>query len=172
MEELLRKYRIRAVWHFTARSNWPLIAEHGLLSLAELHRRGIEVPAPGGNDWSHEADRIKGLHEYVHLAFTTSHPMLYRAREEGRIADPIWIQIDPSILLQDGVKFCTDVSNKAGVPILEPADAIEQIDFDALFTYMNWADPEIRARRLAAEKSEVLVPRKVSIHKIIGHKNG
>ena len=37
--------------------NIPLIREHGgLLSLTRLRKKKIEIPVPGGNDWSHEAD--------------------------------------------------------------------------------------------------------------------
>jgi hypothetical protein len=99
MQAILTRYRIDAVWHFTDRSNLALIQEHqGLLSLAESRRRGIKVPAPGGNDWSHDADEIKGVHEYVHLAFLDDHPMLYVAKKESRITDPVWLKIDASIL--------------------------------------------------------------------------
>ncbi len=86
METILKKYKFDGVWHFTDRSNIKLIKEHqGLLSLREAERRRIVIPAPGGNKWSHDADRIKGLHEYVHLAFVDDHPMLFRAKNEGRM---------------------------------------------------------------------------------------
>ena len=173
MGTILNRYKIDAIWHFTDRSNLALVEEHqGLLSLAELERRGIKIPAPGGNEWSHDADKMKGVHEYVHLAFVDDHPMLYWAKKDGRIADPIWLKIDSSILLQDGVRFCSDVSNKSGVAILDPAEAIEQIDFEVLFTYMDWRNPEIRTRRQAAIKSEILIPDFVPIGKILDYKNG
>lgn len=167
MRTLLAKHKIDAVWHFTDRSNLELIYRHkGLFSLAELERRGIEVPTPGGNNWSHEADKLKGLDKYVHLSFLNDHPMLFRAMQDGRILDPVWLKIESSILLQDGVRFCSDVSNKSGVAILNPEEAIEQIDFDVLFTYMDWRNPDVQARRQAAIKSEILVPDSVPIEKI------
>ena len=68
------------------RSNIESIKKNGgLLSLGALERRGIEIPVPGGNQWSHDADKMKGLHEYVHLAFVDDHPMLFRSKQEGRI---------------------------------------------------------------------------------------
>ncbi len=173
MNTVLAKYKFDAVWHFTDRSNLKSIEEHeGLLSLEELERRGLEIPAPGGNQWSHDADRMKGVDGYVRLAFIDDHPMLYRAEQEGRIPDPIWLRIDSSILLVEGVRFCCEVSNKSDAAILDAEEAKEQIDFDVLFTYMDWQDPEIQARRQAAIKSEVLVPRCVPIEKILGYKNG
>lgn len=173
MDTILAKYGFDGVWHFTDKSNLELIQEHkGLLSLAEAERRGIQIPVPGGNEWSHDADKMKGVHEFVHLAFVDDHPMLFRATQEGRIPNPIWLKIKSTILLGAGVRFCADVSNKAGVQILAAEEAKEQIDFDVLFTYMDWRDPEIQARRKAAIKSEILVPDFIPIDQILGFKNG
>ncbi len=173
MKTILAKYKFDEIWHFTDKSNLDLIVKNkGLLSLGELERREIEIPVPGGNDWSHDADRMKGVQEYVHLAFVDDHPMLYRAKQEGRIPDPIWLRIDSSILLQDNVRYTSEVSNKSGVPILQPEEAINEIDFEVLFTRTDWRDPTIQARRQAAIKSEILVPDIVPIDKILGYKNG
>ncbi|MCY3689495.1 MAG: DarT ssDNA thymidine ADP-ribosyltransferase family protein [Gammaproteobacteria bacterium] len=172
MKSILEKYGFDGIWHFTDRSNLKLIGEHGLLSLAEAERRGIEIPSPGGNDWSHEADRAKGLHEFVHLAFVDDHPMLFYARREARILDPIWLKIRSSILLQEGLRFSSDVANKSGGQILTSEEAEEQIDFDVLFTYMDWKESDVQARRQAAIKSEILVPNVVHVDQILGYKNG
>jgi hypothetical protein len=62
--------RIPFLYHFTDRRNLDLIRKlGGLYPLAELQRRGITVPAPGGNEWSWDANGIKGFDEYVHLCF-------------------------------------------------------------------------------------------------------
>lgn len=168
MKKILATYKFDCIWHFTDRSNLELIEEHeGLLSLGEAERRGIQIPKPGGNQWSHDADKIKGLHEYVHLAFVKDHPMLFRAKEVGRIPDPIWLKIKPSMLLGEDVRFCSDVSNKTGVELLTAKEAEREIDFEVLFTYMNWRDPDIQARRHAALKSEILIPRYIPIDQIL-----
>jgi len=173
MNTIISKYSFDGIWHFTDKSNLDSIQKNkGLLALGELERRGIGIPSPGGNEWSHDADRIKGLDEYVHLAFVDDHPMLFRAKQEERIKDPIWLKIRSEIILGATVRFCSDVSNKSGVAILDPEQAKEEIDFDVLFTYMNWRDPEIQQRRQAAIKSEILVPRLVPIDMILGFKNG
>jgi hypothetical protein len=173
MKNILARYRIDAVWHFTDRSNLTMIQKHqGLLSIAESRRRGIKVPVPGGNDWSHDADEMKGVHEYVHLAFLDDHPMLFVAKKESRITDPIWLKIAPSILLEEGTRFTNDVSNKSGVEILTPEVARDMIDFEVLFTRTDWKDPEVKARRMAAIKSEILIPTIVPINQILGFKNG
>jgi hypothetical protein len=173
MKTILEKYKFDGVWHFTDKSNLELIKEHkGLLSFGEIERRGVKIPVLGGNEWSHDADKITGVHEYVHLAFIDDHPMLYRAKQESRIPNPIWLKISSSILLGNEVRFSSEVSNKSGAAILTPEEAKEKIDFDVLFTYMDWKDPEIQMRRQAAIKSEILVPKFVPIEKILGVKNG
>ena len=57
-----KRYAVTNFYHFTDRRNLTLIREFGgLFSLARLMEREIMIPAPGGNDWSHEADEKKGL---------------------------------------------------------------------------------------------------------------
>lgn len=168
MESILQQYPIDGVWHFTDRSNLASIKGNGgLFSLRELRRLGIKIPAPGGNDWSHEADEGKGVDDFVHLALLNQHPMEYVARKDGRIKDTVWLKIDPSILLEKGTRFCSDVSNKTGVGVLTSQQAKNAIDFEVLFTRMAWSDPAIYQRRQAAEKSEVLVPQFIPLNKII-----
>lgn len=172
MKTILKKYNIKYIQYFTDESNLDLIIKHkGLLSLAELERKGIDIPIAGGNDWSHDADKFKGLHKYIHLAFIDDHPMLFTAKQEARILKPIWLKIDSSILLEDNVRYTSDVSNKFGVPILKPEEAIK-IDFEVLFTRTDWTDPTIKERRKVAKKSEILVPNFVPIEKILDIKNG
>lgn len=173
MRTILENFeRFDAIWHFTDGSNLETIKQYGLLALAEAGRRGIEIPAPGGNDLSQELDKRKGLDKYIHLAFVDDHPMLYRAEQERRITAPIWFKIKSSIILEEGVRFCSDVCNKTGVSILTAEQAKAQIDFEVLFTYMDGTDPEIQARRRAAIKSEILVPDCIPIEQILSVKNG
>lgn len=115
-----------------------MIKEHGgLYSLVELRERGIEVPASGGNDWSHDADGYKGLDRYVHLCFRPTHPMEYVARQDGRIGDSIYLQIHPDVLKINGVMYTADVSNKAGVEVHTLEAARELIDFEVIYTRTN-----------------------------------
>ena len=108
-----------------------LIRKHGLYSTAKLKLKGMKIPAPGGNEWSQEADANKGVDRYVHLCFKANHPMEYLAREDGRIMDSIFLQIHPDVLQIKGVMFSAGVSNKAGVEIVALEKAYELIDFEA-----------------------------------------
>jgi hypothetical protein len=173
MNEIIKKFKVDGVWHFTDEANFEsIIGQGGLLSFAELQRRGIAIPAAGGNEWSHDADVHAGVQGFVHLAFIFNHPMLYRAKQDGRITRPYWLKIDPSVLTLSGVRFTCDVANKSGVKLLTPEEAITGIDWGVLFTRMDWSDPAIMARRQAAEKSEILVPNCVPLNKILGKMNG
>ena len=154
-----RRYAVTNFYHFTDRRNLALIRKlGGLFSLARLMEMGVQIPAPGGNDWSHEADEGKGLDEYVHLCFKNNHPMEYAARQDGRIKEPIFLSIHPEVLEFEGVKFTPDVSNKSGVHIYPLADAHGMIDFEVLYTRTDWNDPVIQERLQQAEKCEILVP--------------
>lgn len=156
--------RISFLYHFTDRRNLDLIRKlGGLHPLAELKRKGIEVPAPGGNEWSHDADGMTGMDEHVHLCFRSNHPMEYVARKEGRIADSIFLNVHPQVLQWEGVLFTPDVANKSGVQAYPIHDAVEMIDYEVLYTRTDWSDPSIRQRLLQAEKCEVLVPRLIPL---------
>jgi hypothetical protein len=151
------KYTITAFFHFTDRRNVSKIRElGGLYSLAKLREMNVEVPAPGGNDWSHEADEYRGLDQYIHLCFRDNHPMEYLARKEGRIKDSVFLHIHPQILEVNGVKFTADVSNKSGVAIYSIEESKSIIDFEVLYTRTDWKDLQIQQRLKQAEKMKFL----------------
>ncbi len=165
--------KIPKLYHFTDRRNLASIRElGGLYSLVKLNEMGVQIAAPGGNDWSHEADACKGLDRFVHLCFRNVHPMEFRARQEGRIADSIFLHIHPEVLEAAGVMFSSDVSNKAGVSIHSLDEAKDMIDYEVLYTRTDWRDPKINERLLQAEKSEILVPDFIPLDLIRNLPNG
>ncbi|MBZ9973950.1 DarT ssDNA thymidine ADP-ribosyltransferase family protein [Mesorhizobium sp. BR-1-1-10] len=165
--------KIPRLYHFTDRSNLPLIRElGGLYPIAELEQKVIKVPAPGGNQVSRDADAKNGMGKYVHLCFLETHPMEYVARQDGRIKNSIFLRIHPSVLQFKGVQFTPGVSNKNGVEAvpIDQSDAL--IDWEVLYTRMEWKDPEIYLRRQRAEKCEVLVPCLIPLNLIGNIGNG
>jgi hypothetical protein len=151
--------QIPRLYHFTDRRNLDLIREHGgLHPLTYLVGKGVIIPAPGGNQWSQDADELKGMGRYVHLCFRSNHPMEHLARQEGRLGDTIFLEIHPSVMAFEGVKFTPDVSNKAAVEAVPIAEAAALIDFQVLYTRTDWRDPAIMTRLKQAEKCEILVP--------------
>ncbi|MEA9904823.1 DarT ssDNA thymidine ADP-ribosyltransferase family protein [Xanthomonas campestris pv. raphani] len=162
----LERYKVRCFFHFTDTRNLLSIrSKGGLLPWAQIKE---EVRAPGGNKWSHDADAIRGLDQYVHLALLDEHPMEYRAKERGDIVESRFLSIDPSILHREGVLFCPDVSNKSGTTPLSLAKAIDVMDFEVIYDRTDWRDPEIKRRRTQAKKYELLVPGHIPLNLIYG----
>lgn len=162
-----KRYRVTHFYHFTDRRNLPMIHEFGgLYSLEQLEEMGVDIPAPGGNDWSRDADRRKGLHKYVHLCLRNTHPMEYVARKAGHIEEAIYLQVSSEVIDFDGVMFTPDVSNKRGVPLHPIEEAKPIIDFEVAYTVTDWRNREIKQRLDQAEKCEILVPDHIPIELI------
>ena len=140
--------------------------------MATLIEMGIQVPAPGGNEWSRDADAMKGMEHYVHLCFRANHPMEFRARENGRIVDSIFLEVHPKVLQWQGVMFTPDVANKSGVQTHTIEEARDIIDFEVLYTRTNWSDANIQQRLQQAEKYEILVPQLIPLELIRNLPNG
>lgn len=151
--------QIPRLYHFTDRRNLESIRDQGgLHPLSDLKKRDVKIPAPGGNQWSRDADELKGMGRYVHLCFRSNHPMEYLARQDGRIGDSIFLEIHPSVMQFPSVMFTPDVSNKADVEAVPIIQATELIDFEVLYSRTDWSDQAIQQRLKQAEKYEVLVP--------------
>jgi len=140
--------------------------------LAKLREMKVEIPCSGGNEWSHNADAMKGVDRYIHLCLKPNHPMEYRAREEGRIEKSIFLQVHPDVLELGGVMFTPDVSNKSGVALYPIEEARELIDFEVLYTRTDWRDPKIQERLQRAERCEILVPDHIPLEYIRNLSNG
>lgn len=92
---VLQENGIRYLYHFTDKSNIPLIKRYGgLLSWSYCEQHGIKIPRPGGGDLSRQLDVSRNLQDYVRLSFTREHPMKYIAKNDGRIKNPINLIID------------------------------------------------------------------------------
>jgi hypothetical protein len=164
---------VTTLYHFTDRRNLPSIRQQGgLYSLAMLRARGVADMHPGGNEWSHEADARVGVDRYIHLCLKPNHPMEFRAREDGRIQESIFLQVHPEVLDWPGVRYTPDVSNKAGVTNHSIEEAKQLIDFEVLFTRTDWRNPAIQQRLQQAEKCEILVPDHIPLALIRNIPNG
>jgi hypothetical protein len=162
----------RSFFHFTDTRNLASIRNHGLLSLAELTGQKVVIPAPGGNDWSHDEDRRIGMDRYVHLCFFADHPMEFRARNEEHIKETVFLRISHKVLDLPDVLISTGVANKRGVERLPPNEAISRLDLPVIYTRTDWKDKDIQARLKIAKKYEILVPNTVTIELIQDFKDG
>lgn len=157
--EFIQSTGIRHLYHFTDEENLPLIREHGLLPYAELLRRDIVPPKPGGNEWSRGANSIKGVDRYVHLCLKDQHPMEYVARRDGHIGTTRFLQVSVKVLFFEGAMGCSDVANKSGVVIRPLEAALDEMDLEILFGgRVDFTNQELRGRYNEAKKSEVLIP--------------
>lgn len=174
LSDFFRHYNVSSFYHFTDTRNITSIrATGGLYSLVELKKRKIAIPAPGGNEWSHDADAIKQVDRYVHLCFLQYHPMEYKARKDGRIIKSLFLEIHLDILERDGVMFAPDVANKSGIPIYPVAEAMDKIDFEVLYNPLIQETRSDAYERLQlARKAEILVPDYISLDFIRNLPNG
>jgi hypothetical protein len=136
--------------------------------VSELTSRGIIPVAPGGNEWSYDADAIKGVDEYVHLCLFDSHPMEYRAKQDGRILISIFLEVSTDVLFIPEVVITDDVANKRGVELLDFESAADRLDWPIITQRLDWNDPDVKERRKVAKKYEVLVPDAIPTHLIRG----
>ncbi len=164
LKKILNDYNIKSIWHFTDRSNLDSIKEHGLLSLKLLTQNSIDVSCYGAGSLSHDLDRLYGLDKYVHLAIIPDHPMQYIKKRNGEIPNPIWLEIDTSVLFENESKCCNMVanSNRAKCYDIEQLDRV--IDLRTLLNKPHWSEP--------VRKSEIIVANKIDFSKIKGVYNG
>jgi hypothetical protein len=98
-ERIVQERQISALYHFTDAANLSSIKYYGgLFSWAYLEENCITIARPGGGALSQELDVRKGLQDYVRLSFNRGQPMLYVAQREGRINNPVTLEIDPSLI--------------------------------------------------------------------------
>jgi len=158
------------LYHFTDADNLESIGKHGILSTEQRENQGIKPCHRGGNKVSHDADKKKGIENFVCLSFTNEHPLAHVAETEGRITNPLNLKINPEILLANDVRFADGVAN-ASATILTPfKEAISSnlIDTGVIYEFTDWRNSEIRERLDKARKYEILVPSIVPVNMIIG----
>ena len=101
-KSILEQNQIKKLYHFTDRANLAnIIKNGGLYSWHDCKVKGICIPKPGGggpNSLSWNLDQRKGLQNYVRVSFTSKHPMMYTAINDGRISDYVILEIDPEVI--------------------------------------------------------------------------
>ncbi len=106
-KEILERNGIKKLYHFTDRDNLEsIIRNGGLYSWADCENKSIDIKKPGGSDMSRQLDVRDGLQNYVRVSFVTQHPMMYVAMNDGRISNPVILEIDPPSDLVEWNKIC------------------------------------------------------------------
>ena len=163
-EEFIKQFSPRCFFHFTDARNVDSIRKHGIQSLSEIRRLGIEVAVFGSSAISRSLDVERGLDKYVHLCFKNEHPMEHVARVgQQRIKDTWFIPVSTDVLFVEGVRFSPQVSNRTGTRLLTIEEACEEMDFEVIYERRDWRDPEIKKRLAVARKYELLVPTSIAV---------
>lgn len=156
-ENFLNKYSIDKLYHFTDRLNLESIKNlGGLLSWHYCQINNIKIEKAGGNELSRTLDRSKNLENYVRVSFVNKHPMLYAALKDGRIKDPVILEIDPKVIFLRTSKCSTTNATKSDAIIGDSFDIFSSIRVD-LFnkSYFDLKDEEkslFQAEILVLEK--------------------
>ena len=157
--ETLQNNNIKSLWHFTDRSNVESIMKNGILSLKKIRSKNVDA-CFGADELSHYLDKNRGLDAFVHLSFMKDHPMYHVALSRGSITEPVWIEIDISILDDREAVFCPEVANATGAKIYRMDKVDEKINFNKMYH----RDFDIRKN---ARKAELMIFGKIKKKYII-----
>ena len=150
MRDFFSEKGIESIWHFTDKSNLESIKKYGLQSLHNIEKKKITVERFGADDLSHMLDHSNMLDRYVHLSFVKDHPMYHVALKRGTIIDPVWIEIDLSVVFQDETRFSDRVANTIGVELFSLKYIQKYINFDKM------SDQDFETKK-EARKAEILI---------------
>lgn len=107
IERLARELQIPHLVHFTRCENLPGILEHGLMSVAESERRGIEIVRNDGSRWDGQLDGTS-----LSVSFP-NYRMFYKCRQEAPDADWAVLLIAPRVLWQkDCAFYCHNAADR------------------------------------------------------------
>ena len=124
---------ITKLYHFTDRSNvLSIINNGGLFSWKACEEKGITVNRPGGNDTSRSLDFYRGLENYVRLSFTKSHPMMYLAQKEGRLLNPVVLEVDIAVAGSITTLFADRNATKTDAVITAGLNGARNIHFSTV----------------------------------------
>lgn len=135
-KKLLEQNNITKLYHFTDRDNLEnIIKNGGLYSWKDCEERGIDIPKPGGGgagslSWS--LDKQAGLEHYVRVSFTSNHPMMYVAMNEGRISNPVLLEIAPEVIYDEDTRYADRNATRSGARIGGTLNDFKQIHFQTV----------------------------------------
>lgn len=130
---ILDKHGITKLYHFTDRDNLEsIIRNGGLYSWSDCEKKGIKISKPGGGQLSRQLDSRDGLQSYVRVSFVMQHPMMYVAMNEGRISNPVILEIDPEVVYWDGTLYADRNATKNGANVGGTVDDLNRIHFQSV----------------------------------------
>lgn len=130
---VLDSHGIKKLYHFTDRDNLESIIKNGgLYSWADCEERGITIPKPGGSQSSRSLDSRDNLQRYVRVSFVTEHPMMYVAMADGRISNPVILEINPQVIWWQHSKYADRNATKNGAQVGDSLSDFKAIHFNSI----------------------------------------
>ena len=132
-QQILQQNGITKLYHFTDRANLHSIRTNGgLYSWYYCQHNNITIPKPGGSEISWILDKQKGLQNYVRVSFVRDHPMLYIAQNDGRVIDPIILEIKIDLIYELETRYANQNAAKNGVSTETTFEKFKSIQFSLL----------------------------------------
>ena len=172
IRNILLQNNIQKLYHFTDRDNLEVIINNGgLYSWKDCEDRGIVIPKPGGGgpgslSWS--LDAKSGLQNYVRVSFTQQHPMMYIAMNEGRISNPVILEIDPDVLYEETTKYSDRNATRNGALIGDDVEAFKRIHFQTVKARNHF---DLDTEEQPFYQAEILVKNFIPLSKILNINN-
>lgn len=142
-KEIIARERISKLYHFTDRDNLDsIITAGGLYSWADCDANSITIAKPGGDDTSRSLDRRDGLQHFVRLSLCHDHPMKYVAMNDGRIDNPVLLEISPEVIYWSETRYADRNATKNGAQIGNDIDDFEEIHFSSVRASNQFDLPE------------------------------
>ena len=142
---ILDQHKIVKLYHFTDRDNLESIIKNGgLYSWMDCERKGIKINKPGGSSVSRQLDSGRSLEDYVRVSFTTQHPMMYVAMKDGRISNPVILEIDLEVIYWKETCYSNlnAAKHKIKPNIGDTLSDFKQIHFQSVKTRKHFDLPE------------------------------
>lgn len=160
-EKLLKQYGIQYLYHFTDAANIPSIIQYGgLYSWWDCQQKGITIPKPGANEVSRKLDQQKDLHDYVRLSFNNKHPMIARARHEGRIENLVILKISSEVIYWKSTLFSDLNATANDAQVGDSIEDFKKIDFKIV------TQPRYTKDTKSSYQAEVLIKTHIPIEYI------
>ena len=151
-EKVLKENGITKLYHFTDWDNLEsIIRNGGLYSWKDCEEKGIAIQKPGGGgqgSLSWNLDSRKGLERYVRVSFTTQHPMMYEAMNDGRISNPAILEIDTEVIFDENSLYADRNATRNGVNVGGTIDDFKKIHFKFRHSYSYTATINAKQKRL------------------------
>lgn len=168
-KEILEQHGIKKLYHFTDRENLKSIIDNGgLYSWADCQAKGIKIPKPGGGQLSNDLDKRDGLQHYVRVSFTTEHPMMYIAMNDGRITNPVILEIDPEVIYDSESKYADRNATRNGANVGGTLEDFERIHFNSVKARKHF---DLPAEEQPFFQAEILVKNFIPLDRIMNISN-